>query len=87
MPELLLQQEFLPELIAYTGPRYEFETRINSLNVLRKLNYLDPAAAGNAITWTGALIPGGALTFRFTATHTGAPREMVTNTATRMKLM
>jgi hypothetical protein len=39
-------------------------------------------AAGNAITWTGALIPGGTLTFRFTATHTGVPREWVTNTAT-----
>jgi CSLREA domain-containing protein len=38
-------------------------------------------AAGNAITWTGEIIPGGAATFRFTATHIGAPREWVTNTA------
>jgi aminopeptidase N len=42
-------KEFLPELVAYSGPGYEFETRVNSLNVLRKLNYMDPAVVENAV--------------------------------------
>lgn len=33
----------LSELIAYAGPRYEFETRINAFNLMRKLNYRDAA--------------------------------------------
>lgn len=53
------QKEFLPELIAYTGPRYEFETRVNSLNTLRKLNFLDKAVLSGAISaalhWNGKL--------------------------------
>jgi aminopeptidase N len=53
------QKEYIPELIAYAGPRYEFETRSNSLNVLRKLNYLDRAvisgAMGAALHWNGKL--------------------------------
>ncbi|CAG0988016.1 hypothetical protein PLCT2_02302 [Planctomycetaceae bacterium] len=36
---------------------------------------------GNAITWTGALTAGQALTFTFTASHAGGWREWVTNTA------
>lgn len=35
------QKELLDELIDYTSPSFEFETRINSLNALRKLNYLN----------------------------------------------
>ncbi|HSD83339.1 MAG TPA: hypothetical protein VLG46_05755 [Anaerolineae bacterium] len=37
--------------------------------------------AGNALTWTGALNAHSALTFVFTTTHVGVPREWVTNTA------
>jgi aminopeptidase N len=44
------QKEYLPELIAYTSPEFEFETRMNSLTTLKKLGYLDPVAAQNAIT-------------------------------------
>jgi len=35
------QREYTRELTDYAGPRYEFETRINAFNLLRKLNYLD----------------------------------------------
>ena len=35
------KQEYLHELISYTGPKYEFETRINSMNILKKLRYID----------------------------------------------
>ncbi len=35
------KQEYLQELIGYTGPKYEFETRMNSLNVLKHLRYVD----------------------------------------------
>jgi hypothetical protein len=53
------QKEYLPELIACTGPRYEFETRINALSTLRKLNYLDKAVLSGAISaalhWNGKL--------------------------------
>jgi hypothetical protein len=33
--------EYLPELIGYCGPKYEFETRMNAFGVLKKLNYSD----------------------------------------------
>jgi len=36
---------------------------------------------GNAITWMGALTNSAAITFTFTATHTGGYGDMVTNTA------
>jgi len=38
-------------------------------------------AAGNAITWTGALTAETALTFTFTALHTGDYEDVITNTA------
>jgi aminopeptidase N len=39
------QREYLGELINYAGPGYEFETRINAFNLLKKLNYLDQKSA------------------------------------------
>ena len=35
------KKEYLPELIAYCGPRYEFETRMNAFILLGKLGYTD----------------------------------------------
>lgn len=35
------KSEYLPELIAYCGPRYEFETRMNAFILLGKLGYKD----------------------------------------------
>ena len=35
------------ELIDYTSKSYEFETRINALNSLKNLNYLDEESALN----------------------------------------
>ena len=56
-------REYMPELIAYAGPKYEFETRINALNVLRRLNYLDPAVVGFLVSaslhWNGKLSAAG----------------------------
>jgi len=40
--------EYLPELIGYTGTRYEFETRINALNLLKKRRYVDEVVLENA---------------------------------------
>jgi aminopeptidase N len=40
------QREYLRELTDYAGPGYEFETRINAFQALRRLNYLDKKAAG-----------------------------------------
>jgi aminopeptidase N len=37
------QKEFLKELIPYAGPKYEFETRMNALGLLKRLNYKDEA--------------------------------------------
>ena len=37
--------------------------------------------SGNAITWTGALAAGDAITFTFTATYLGSSSKWVTNTA------
>jgi hypothetical protein len=42
------RQEYLQELISYTGPKYEFETRMNSLNLLKKLRYIDETTLENA---------------------------------------
>ncbi len=36
------KKEFMPELISYCSPKYEFETRMNAFNLLRKLKYADP---------------------------------------------
>jgi len=35
------EEEYLPEVIGYTSQSYEFETRINAMNLLQRLNYLD----------------------------------------------
>jgi aminopeptidase N len=43
------QNEYLKELIGYTGKSYEFETRQNALNALRRLDYLDQESAGNLL--------------------------------------
>ena len=57
------KKEFIPELVSYTGPGYEFETRMNSLNVLKKLNYADAVVIKNALTaylhWNGKLSGAG----------------------------
>lgn len=42
------EKEYLEELIGYTGPRYEFETRINAFRTLKRLNYKDPVTLANA---------------------------------------
>jgi aminopeptidase N len=42
------KHEFLKELISYTGPKYEFETRMNSLSALQRLGYIDPVTTENA---------------------------------------
>jgi hypothetical protein len=34
--------EYLPELISYCGPKFEFETRINAFTLLKNLKYSDP---------------------------------------------
>ncbi len=43
------QREYLRELTDYAGPNYEFETRINAFNLLKKLNYLDKKSASYLI--------------------------------------
>lgn len=43
------KKEYLNELILYSGPKYEFETRMNSLNLLRKLHYADTVTLDNAM--------------------------------------
>ncbi|MCX6283740.1 MAG: hypothetical protein NTW31_05860, partial [Bacteroidetes bacterium] len=40
--------EYLKELIAYCGPKYEFETRMNAFSAMQKLNYMDPLTVENA---------------------------------------
>ncbi len=51
--------EFLPELIAYSGPQYEFETRINAFTVLKRLRYINEVTLANAKAasqhWNGKL--------------------------------
>ena len=42
------KREYLGELTGYTGPRYEFETRINAFRTLKRLNYKDPVTLENA---------------------------------------
>jgi aminopeptidase N len=42
------KKDYLQELIGYTGPEYEFETRMNSLNLLKKLRYMDETTIENA---------------------------------------
>jgi hypothetical protein len=40
--------EFVPELVSYTGPKFEFETRMNSLLALKRLRYIDDTTLENA---------------------------------------
>lgn len=40
---------YLDELTLYTGDSYDFETRINAMNTLRRLNILDERSARNMI--------------------------------------
>jgi aminopeptidase N len=42
------KQEYLHEVIGYTGPANEFETRMNSLNLLKKIRYMDATTIENA---------------------------------------
>ena len=42
------KNEFLPELVAYTGPKFEFETRMNAFTLLKKLKYTGPEVVKNA---------------------------------------
>jgi aminopeptidase N len=42
------KQEYIQELIGYTSPKYEFETRMNSLNLLKKIRYVDETTLENA---------------------------------------
>jgi aminopeptidase N len=51
--------DFLPELISYSGPKYEFETRINAFTVLKRLRYINDVTLANAKAasqhWNGKL--------------------------------
>ena len=53
------KKEFLPELISYTGPQFEFETRVNAFMVLKRLRYIDDVVLANAKSasqhWNGKL--------------------------------
>ncbi|MEI7662586.1 MAG: M1 family metallopeptidase [Bacteroidota bacterium] len=42
------KREFLAELAGYTGPKFEFETRMNAFNTLAKLKYSDAETLKNA---------------------------------------
>ena len=42
------KKEFLPELISYSGPKFEFETRMNAFNLLKKIKYSDEQTINNA---------------------------------------
>jgi aminopeptidase N len=44
------QREYTEELANYAGPHYEFETRINAFQLLKRLNYLDKTTALNLIS-------------------------------------
>ncbi len=57
------KMEYLGELIGYTGPSWEFETRINALNVLKRLRYEDKTTLQNATSsskhWNSKLSAAG----------------------------
>ena len=42
------KREYLQELISYSDPKFEFETRMNSLSTLKKLQYKDDITLENA---------------------------------------
>ena len=35
------KKEFMPEIIGYCGPKYEFETRMNAFSLLKRMKYAD----------------------------------------------
>jgi len=43
-----IQKAALAELVSYTGPKYEFETRINAFNLLKRLQYADAETLSQA---------------------------------------
>jgi aminopeptidase N len=42
------KREYLPEMIAYCGPKYEFETRMNAFTALKRLKFTSPEVSGYA---------------------------------------
>ena len=44
------KKEYIAELVGYTGPKYEFETRMNAFSLLKKLLYTDKESITNAQT-------------------------------------
>jgi aminopeptidase N len=55
--------EYLAELVNYTGPQFEFETRVNAFNVLKKLRFINETSQENAkgasVHWNGKLRDAG----------------------------
>lgn len=47
-PDTTLRKVCLTELIGYSGPVFEFETRMNALNLLKKIRYADTTTLANA---------------------------------------
>jgi len=47
-PDTALRKACLTELIGYSGPVFEFETRMNALNLLKKIRYADTTTLANA---------------------------------------
>jgi aminopeptidase N len=44
------ENQYIPELIGYSGPGYEFETRMNALTALKNLDIADTTVIRNAVT-------------------------------------
>ena len=44
------EEQYSPELIAYSGPGFEFETRMNALAALKNLDIFDSTVIRNAVT-------------------------------------
>jgi hypothetical protein len=42
------KSEFMPELISYCSPKYEFETRMNAFNLLKNMRYYDTGTMKDA---------------------------------------
>ncbi len=40
---------FADKIVSFAGPAYEFRTRINAFNALKRLNYMSPQAAKNLV--------------------------------------
>jgi hypothetical protein len=43
------QREYIAELVEYASPRFEFETRMNAFQLLKRLNYIDKTSAAHLI--------------------------------------